>query len=98
MTSQSEKVLKEANDLKETIRTTLVIQQSDDIVSGVTKNLQNDISFQNAINSRISYRIVKLESKTKNISIDDLGNTVFENKVITYGVMEAYNFALMKNR
>ncbi len=98
MTTQSEKVLNDANELKEKIRTTLVIQQSDDIVSGVTKNLQNDITFQNAINSKLSNRIMKLESKTKNMSIDESGNTVFQNDLITKGVIYGYNVAVMDKK
>jgi hypothetical protein len=98
LTVKSELVLKDATELKEKIKTTVVIQQSANIVSAVTENLSNNLSFQNAITSKTATRISQLESKTKNISIDASGNTVFENEIKTFGEIQAYNFVLMKKR
>lgn len=98
LTTKSEQVLKEATDLKEKIKTTVVIQQSDNIVSAVTENLSNNLSFQNAIISKTTSRISQLESKTKNINVDASGNTIFENEIKTFGEIQAYDFILMKKR
>lgn len=98
LTNESEQVLKDATDLKEKIKTTFVIQQSDQIVSAVTENLSNNISFQNAIISNTTSRISQLESKTKNISVDALGYTIIESDIKTFGEIQAYNFVLMKKK
>lgn len=90
MTSESEKVLKEATDLKDKVKTTFVIQQSNEIVEAVTNNLSNNVQFKNSIINNTSSRLDKLEAKTKNISIDELGKTTFKNDVIIFGEMHAY--------
>ena len=46
--------------------------------------------------SKTATRIFHIESKTKNISIDASGNTVFENEIKTFGEVQAYDFILIK--
>ena len=96
LTAESEKVLQEATDLKDKVKTTLVIQQSNEIVSAVTRNLANNVQFQNSVIGNTSLILNQLEYKSKNISIDALGNTIFKNDVKTFGVMDAYNFRGME--
>ena len=100
LTAESEKVLKEATDLKDKVKTTLVIQQSSEIVSAVTNNLANNVQFQNSVIGNTSFRLNQLENKTRNITVDVLGNTIFKNDVKIFGVMEAYEAmrGLMPNK
>lgn len=91
----SDDALKDATDLKNRIKTTLVIQQSDKIVSDITNNLLQNRAFQESVISETSSRINQLETKTKNINVDDLGNTIFRGDIKTLGTIQAYDVGTM---
>lgn len=82
-------LLKEAERMKEQINTTLVIQQSENIVSSVVDNLLKSQSFVDKVVNRSDLRISDLERKTKNISIDNSGKMIIDSDLRIFGIVQA---------
>jgi hypothetical protein len=89
LTTESEKILIESKNLKAEIQNTLVIQRSNDIITSITNNLSKNSAFQSSVSLNTSSRLNQLEAKTKNISADEYGNTIFKNNVKVEGSVTA---------
>jgi len=98
LTKESKQVLSDATTLKEKISTTLVFQQSNNIISSITENLLSNTLFQNAVISKTASRISELENKTKYIIVDNSGNMIIKNEFKTLGIIWAYDFAMMDKK